>query len=175
MKGRLLMAALLACATLQAAAAGCLLVYGQGRNVGAPAQNEAWDRINARFNGAVTARLRSAGFEAEPLLLKTGVLEPAQAVELLVERARERGCARIVDTAVFANEEGALVVRLRVHPLLLAEAGPILRPTPPRIGAPLYTGQSESAFTAAALERLNFDSLAGSLLEGWLATGKPDQ
>lgn len=166
MKWALLLAAMM---TMHAGASEpCLIVYGQGRNLGEAPQNEAWDRINARFNGAVTERLRAAGLDAQPLLLKLGETDLAAAVGLLTERAEAQGCARVVDTAVFADADGALIVRLRVHPLL-GKLGPTAAGAgPSRIGAPLYTAQSEFDFKRRTLERLNFPALAGEMVGGYL-------
>ena len=150
------------------AAESCLIVYGQGRNLGEPPQNEAWDRINARFNEAVTTRLRAAGLDAQPLLLKLGETDLSAAVELLTARAEARGCSRVVDTTVFADPDSALIVRLRVHPLL-GKLGPTAAGAEtPRIGAPLYTAQSEFDFNRRTLERLNFQALAGEMVGGYL-------
>jgi len=163
--------ALLLCAALTipaGAAEPCLIVYGQGRNLGEAPQNEAWDRINARFNGAVTERLQSAGLDAQPLLFKLGETDPAAAVGLLSARAGARGCSRVVDTAVFADPGGALIVRLRVHPLLGGMGPTAASAEPPRIGAPLYTAQSEFDFNRRTLERLNFPALAGEMVGGYL-------
>jgi len=150
------------------AAESCLVVYGQGRNLGEAPQNEAWDRINARFNGAVTERLRAAGLDAQPLLFKLGETDLAAAVGLLTERAAAAGCSRVVDTAVFADTDGALIVRLRVHPLLGGIGPTAAAAEPPRIGAPLYTAQSQFDFNRRTLERLNFPALAGEMVGGYL-------
>ena len=160
---------LLSAMTMHAAAAeSCLIVYGQGRNLGEAPQNEAWDRINARFNEAVTDRLRAAGLDAQPLLLKLGETDLAAAVGLLTARAEARGCSRVVDTAVFADTDGALIVRLRVHPLL-GKLGPTVAGAgSSHVGAPLYTAQSEFDFKRRTLERLNFPALAGEMVGGYL-------
>ena len=156
----------------------CLIVYGHGRNVGEVPQNQAWDRINARFNALVTARLRAAGLQAEPLLFKVGETDVQTAIQILTTRAEAQGCSRVVDTAVFADDNGALIVRLRVHPLL-GRFGPVAKPGPTRIGTPLYTGQSEFDLNARTLEHLKLEAMADSMVADYLkqsaAAASPSQ
>lgn len=151
------------------AAADCLVVYGNGRNLGDARDNAHWDRLNAQFNAAVVARLRAADLKAEPLVFRVGV-DLAGASRALIETALRDGCQRIVDTTVFANygDPSTLVVRLRVHPLLGAH-GPRLPDARPRIGEPLYTGQREYELNERSLARLKLDALAVELVEDYLA------
>lgn len=163
----LLAIALAACAA--GAVADCLVVYGNGRNLGDARDNAHWDALNAQFNAAVVARLRAADLRAEPLVFRVGV-DLAAASRTLMETAQRDGCQRVVDTTVFANygEPATLVVRLRVHPLLGAH-GPRLPGAQPRIGEPLYTGQREYELNERALARLKLDALAAELVEDYLA------
>ncbi len=147
----------------------CLIVYGQGRNIDEPPQNEAWDRINLRFNTAVTARLRAAGISAHPLVFKVGVTDLATAVKTLAIHAQAKGCSKVVDTAVLADENGTLVVRLRVHPVL-GLAGPIAAGAIPHIGGALYTGRSEFDLNARTLDHLDLEALAATMVGDYLVS-----
>ncbi|MET0518176.1 MAG: hypothetical protein ABW005_04995 [Burkholderiaceae bacterium] len=170
----LLLAGLLGLAALrvaaQEAAPSCLIVYGSGRNFGDAQENAAWDRANALFNAAVVARLAEAGLRAQPLLLPVGGVPPAQAVARLLELAQRQGCRRIVDTAVFASEASdALVLRLRVHPLLGAGLGPLQSAAPASIGEPLYTAQREFPLNRGRpLEPARLQALAREMAAGYL-------
>ena len=176
---RLGLAALLVLATLATAraqapetvAAPCLIVYGHARNSGDAAENAAWDRLNARFNEQVTRRLQTRGQPAESLLFKAGVTDVAESVAGLVERAQQRGCPRVVDTAVFADGEAqTLVVRLRVHPLL-GSVGPRAVPSAVlRIGEPIYSAQRDLDLTQRSLDRVNLAALAEQMVDGYLAS-----
>lgn len=150
------------------AAADCLVVYGNGRNLGDMRDNAHWDGLNAQFNAAVVARLRAAALKAEPLVFRVGV-DLAGASRALLETAQRDGCQRIVDTTVFANyaDPPTLIVRLRVHPLLAAH-GPRLPGAQPRIGEPLYTGQREYELNERAMARLRLDAIAAELVEDYL-------
>ena len=152
------------------AEAPCLIVYGHARNSGAAAENAAWDSLNARFNEQVTRHLQANGQRAESLLFKAGVTDVPEAIAALVERAQQRGCPRVVDTAVFADAEAqTLVVRLRVHPLL-GIAGPRAEPSAAvRIGEPVYAAQQDLAFSARSLERVDLTALAAQMVDGYLA------
>jgi hypothetical protein len=158
-------------AAQEAAPPACLIVYGSGRNFGDAQENAAWDRANALFNAAVVARLAEAGLRAQPLLLPVGSVPPAQAVAQLLDLAQRQGCRRIVDTAVFANEASdALVLRLRVHPLLGAGLGPLQAGAQPSIGEPLYTAQREFPLNSARpLEPKRLQGLAREMAAGYLA------
>ena len=153
-----------------AAAAPCLIVYGHARNSGDAAENAAWDRLNARFNEQVTRRLQASGQAAESLIFKAGVTDVAEAVAGLIERARQRGCPRVVDTAVFADGEAqTLVLRLRVHPML-GSAGPRVVPNAAwRIGEPIYSTQRDLDLSQRSLERVNLAALAEQMVDGYLA------
>lgn len=166
---RLLMLLLMTCAASAASAqAPCVIVYGNGRNVGDARENAAWDRANLNFNAQVVARLTEAGLRAVPMVFKVGEVAPRASVELLIAEAQRQGCRRVVDTAVFANEESAaLVVRLRVHPLL-ASLGPRVTSAQPTIGEPLFTSQRDFDLSRA-LESLQLDLLARQMADGYLA------
>lgn len=150
--------------------AACLIVYGHARNSGDAADNAAWDDLNARFNAQVTRRLQLKGQPAESMLFKAGVTDLAEAVARLVERARQRGCPRVMDTAVFADAEaGTFIVRLRVHPLL-GSAGPLAVPeTALRIGEPVYSTERELDLDPRSLARVNLTALAEQMVDGYLA------
>ncbi len=179
MTGRVGLAALLVLAMLplaraqaQAPQAGtpCLIVYGHARNSGDAAENAAWDHLNARFNEQVTRRLQAHGQPAESRLFKAGVTDVTDSVAGLIERAQQRGCPRVVDTAVFANDEAqTLVVRLRVHPLL-GSVGPRAVPSAAlRIGEPIYSAQRDLDLTQRSLDRVNLAALAEQMVDAYLA------
>lgn len=150
--------------------APCLIVYGHARNSGDAAENAAWDSLNARFNEQVTRRLQQRGQPAESLLFKAGVTDVAVAVAGLTERARRRGCPRVMDTAVFADADArTLVLRLRVHPLL-GRAGPLAQPsTALRIGEPVYSAQRDLDLNPRTLERVNLAAWAEQMVDAYLA------
>lgn len=166
---RALLFAIALAAVAPSAAADCLIVYGNGRNLGDARDNAHWDALNAQFNAGVVARLRAADLRAEPLLFRVGV-DLAAASRTLMETARRDGCLRIVDTTVFANyaDPATLIVRLRVHPLMVAQ-GPRLPGAQPRIGEPLYTGQREYELNERAMARLKLEAIAAELVEDYLA------
>lgn len=150
--------------------APCVIVYGNGRNVGDARENAAWDRANLNFNAQVVARLTEAGLRAVPMVFKVGELAPRESVELLIAAAQRQGCRRVVDTAVFANaESAALVVRLRVHPLL-ASLGPRVAAAQATIGEPLFTSQRDFDLNARRpVEALPLDALARQMVDDYLA------
>lgn len=145
---------LLVLLTGAAQAAGCTLVFGQGRNPplkGGP----DWDDLNARFNAAVANTLDADGRRVIPMTASAVQINPEAAGVALLQEADRLGCSTLVETAVFADEQ-ALVARLRVYPLLpQIENGAIVGL---RIGAPLFVTQRELAPTA--LIRLKPDLLA---------------
>jgi len=151
-------------------AGACVIVYGHARNSGDAAENAAWDGLNARFNDQVARRLQTRGQVAESLLFKAGVTDVGEAVADLIERAQQRGCPRVVDTAVFADRETqTLVVRLRVHPLL-GSVGPRAVPGAAlRIGEPVYSTQRELALSQRSLARVNLEVLAEQMVDAYLA------
>jgi len=176
MSGRLLLCLALAvgagCAEAQSPSAPCTIVYGHGRNLGDARENEAWNRINAQFNEQVVARLQAAGQRALPMLVGVDALAaPQAAVARLLAVAEAQGCRRIVDTAVFANESAsALVLRLRVHPVL-ASLGPRLAAAQPVIGEALYTSQRDFDLgrLQRGLEPARLEALAREMVEAYLA------
>lgn len=151
--------------------APCVIVHGNGRNLGDAQENEAWDRVNAQFNAQVVERLAEAGLRALPMRVPVGSIAPQLAVARLLEAAQREGCRRVIDTAVFADEAAAaLVVRLRVHPVL-ASLGPRQAAAEPQIGEALYTSQRDFALgNARALERPRLEALAREMVEAYLET-----
>jgi len=133
----------------------CALVFGQGRNppaAGAP----DWDGLNTQFNAAVASALDGDGRHVVTMTAPVAEIDPQTAGLAVLQRADESGCATLVETTVFADEQQALVLRLRVYPLLpqLGEDGAIVGL---RIGAPLFVTQRELAL--ATLTRLKPEQL----------------
>jgi len=147
----------------------CLIVYGHGRNLGSEAENLAWDRLNLRFNQQVAASLDAAGRRVVPMLLRVGSSDLAATLEAVLGEAQRQGCELVVDTAVFADDaNAALVLRLRVHPLLPA-LGPRAGARLPRVGEAIYTSQRDFDFSPRVLERLKLDQLAQEMTAAYLA------
>lgn len=138
----LVTAAVLALAAAAAAAAEpCTLVFGQGRNPplrGGP----DWDGLNQRFNAAVANALDAEGRRVIPMTASSVQVDPESAGIALLREADRLRCATLVETAVFADEQDTLIVRLRVYPLLptLGDGGAIVGL---RIGAPLFVTQRD--------------------------------
>jgi hypothetical protein len=135
-------AGLLALAAAQAQAQSpCTLVFGQGRNpplLGGP----NWDELNERFNGAVASALDAGGRRVMPMTASAVQIDPEAAGIALLREADRLRCATLAETAVFADEQGTLVVRLRIYPLLptVGEGGAIVGL---RIGSPLFVTQRD--------------------------------
>lgn len=149
-----------------AAAAPCALVFGHGRNASSTnaAANELWNGVNLQFNAQVAASLQAAGQAAPPLVLSvTATDQAANARALLFEAARQ-GCNRVVETTVFADAAGQiLVARLRVFPLLAQGTATL------RIGEPVYTSQRDFEFTDTTLERIRPAVLGDEMVREYLA------
>lgn len=149
----------------------CLIVYGHGRNIGSEAENLAWDRLNLRFNQQVATSLDAAGRRVVPMLLRVGSSDLAATLEAVLGEAQRQGCDQVVDTAVFADDaSAALVLRLRVHPLLPALGPRIGGGSLPRVGEASYTSQRDFDFSnPRVLERLKLEQLAAEMTAGYLA------
>ena len=152
----LIAAAALALATVAAQAAPCTLVFGQGRN---PPLRDGpnWDELNQRFNAAVANTLDADGRRVIPMTASAVQIDPEAAGIALLQEADRLRCATLVETALFADEQDTLVLRLRVYPLLptLGDGGAIVGL---RIGTPLFVTQRD--LSMAAITRLKPD-LAG--------------
>ena len=145
----LITAALLALAALQAhAASPCTLVFGQGRNPPAPGAPD-WDALNERFNAAVAAGLEAGGRRVSAMTASAVQIDPEAAGVALLREADRLRCATLAETALFADEQGTLVVRLRIYPLLptIGEGGAIVGM---RIGTPLFVTQRDLDLKALA-------------------------
>ncbi|MDE2394106.1 MAG: hypothetical protein KGL43_16045 [Burkholderiales bacterium] len=152
------------------AAAGCTIVFGQGRNraaAGDPA-NRFWDDVNIDFNAEVAGRLKAGGVDVIALALRVAATDLRANVRRLLERADAEGCTTLVETTIFADAAaGQLVARLRSYPILVdpgrAAAAPILR-----IGAPSFVDERSFEWTRTTLDRVKpavlARSLAGELL-----------
>lgn len=144
----LIAAALLALSAVAAQAQSCTLVFGQGRNPplkGGP----DWDGLNQRFHAAVANALDAEGRRVIPMTASAVQVDPEAAGLALLQEAERLRCATLAETALFADENDTLVLRLRVYPLLptLGETGGI---NGLRIGAPLFVTQRDLALTALA-------------------------
>ncbi|WP_232504948.1 hypothetical protein [Rubrivivax gelatinosus] len=118
-----------------AAAGDCTLVFGQGRGVAAAdaAEVERWDGVNFAFNRRVAEVLGERGEAVVPLVARAADDDVPATVRAVLSRAAADGCARIVETTLFADAEaGVLVARLREYPLAHDAAG-ALRIQPPRL------------------------------------------
>ncbi|MDR7272896.1 hypothetical protein J2X20_005581 [Pelomonas saccharophila] len=128
-------------AAAAAQAEPCTLVFGQGRNP--PTQGGPnWDDLNQRFNAAVTHVLDAEGRRVIPMTAPAVQVDPEAAGVALLEQADNLGCSTLIETALFQDEGGTLVLRLRVYPLLptLGDGGVI---NGLRIGTPLFVTQRD--------------------------------
>jgi hypothetical protein len=156
--------ALALAATAAQARPSCALVFGQGRNppaAGAP----DWDGLNTQFNAAVASALDADGRRVVTMTAPVAEIDRQTAGLAVLERADESGCATLVETTVFADDAQALVLRLRVYPLLpqLGEGGAIVGL---RIGAPLFVTQRELAL--GALARFKPEAMAAQMTGEYL-------
>ncbi|CAM3744355.1 hypothetical protein [Roseateles saccharophilus] len=161
---RLAGAALLAlAATAAQALTPCTLVFGQGRNPPA-AGTPDWDGLNAQFSAAVASALDEAGRRVVAMTASSAQIDPQATGLALLQRADESGCGTLVETTVFADEQDALVLRLRVYPLLpQLDGGGIVGL---HIGAPLFVTQRELALST--LPRLRPGLLAAQMAAEYL-------
>ena len=151
----LIAAAALALTAVASQAEPCTLVFGQGRNPplrGGP----DWDELNERFNAAVTNALDADGRRVIPMTASSVQVDPEAAGVELLRQADQLRCATLVETALFADEQDTLVVRLRVYPLLpvLGDGGAIVGL---RFGTPLFVTQRD--LDLKALLRVKLDAL----------------
>ena len=146
------------------AAEPCTLVFGQGRNPplrGGP----DWDDLNQQLNAAVANGLDAAGRRVVPLTAPSVQNDPEAAGIALLQEADRLRCATLAETTAFADEQGTLVLRLRVYPLLptLGDRGAIVGL---RIGAPLFVTQRD--LDPKALLRLKMDSVGQQMAAEYL-------
>lgn len=161
----LLLLLLLAGAARAQGAAPCTVVYGHGRNHDAsqPQQNRFWDGLNAEFHAAVLRAWQAPERPVRPLLLPVAATDLGRNLAQLMALASERGCSRVLETALFADyESGSLVARLRLYPLH-GSLGPLAAPGRLSVGAPLLTQQREFELTPRSLERLRPEALGAEL------------
>ena len=161
----LIAAALLALAAAPTLAASpCTLVFGQGRNAPAPGEPD-WDGLNERFNAAVASALEAGGRRVVPMTASAVQIDPEAAALALLREADRLGCATLAETALFADEQGTLVLRLRVYPLLpaLGDGGAIVGL---RIGTPLFVTQRD--LDMKALPRLKPDTAGQQMASEYL-------
>ena len=161
---------LIAAALLALAATGvqavepCTLVFGQGRNP--PTQGGPdWDVLNQRFNAAVAQALDTEGRRIIPMTASAVQVDPQAAGIALLEQADNMGCATLIETALFQDEAGTLVLRLRVYPLLptLGDNGGI---NGLRIGMPLFVTQRD--LDIKSLPRLKPDLIGQQMAAEYL-------
>ena len=161
---------LIAAALLALAATGvqavepCTLVFGQGRNP--PTQGGPdWDALNQRFNAAVAQALDTEGRRIIPMTASAVQVDPQAAGIALLEQADNMGCATLIETALFQDEAGTLVLRLRVYPLLptLGDNGGI---NGLRIGMPLFVTQRD--LDIKSLPRLKPDLIGQQMAAEYL-------
>ncbi|HEY8880969.1 MAG TPA: hypothetical protein VIN03_25585 [Roseateles sp.] len=160
----LIAAAALALAAINVAAEPCTLVFGQGRNP--PTQGGPdWDGLNQQFNAAVANVLDTEGRRVVPMTASAVQLDPQAAGIALLERADNLGCSTLVETALFHDEGGTLVLRLRVYPLLptLGDGGTI---NGLRIGTQLFVTQRD--LDIKALPRLKPDVIGQQMAAEYL-------
>ncbi|MBV8034541.1 MAG: hypothetical protein JOY88_05665 [Pelomonas sp.] len=157
-------AALLALGAVAAQAQPCTLVFGQGRNPPAPGEPD-WDALNQRFNAAVAGALDGEGRRAMPMTASSVQIDPEGAGLALLQQADRLRCTTLAETAVFADEQGTLVLRLRIYPLLpaLGEGGAIVGL---RIGAPLFVTQRD--LDLKALSRLKPEGIGRQMAAEYL-------
>lgn len=135
----------------------CTLVVGHGRNLALDDHdaNTAWNQLNNLFNAQVAGQLQRAGQRVLRLPLPVEARDLPANARLMLDRAQEAGCDRLLETTIFADDAAnLLVVRLRAHPLLkvrnMSAEGALLM-----IGDPIYTNQRDMQ-----LNLRNLDSLA---------------
>jgi hypothetical protein len=159
MKWLLVLCCLLAAPVRAAEAAveaGCLVVFGQGRNAAADdaEANTLWDDVNIAFNAEVAARLQAAGERVVALVLRVGATDVKGNVDKLLARAAAERCRGIVETTMFADYAArTLVARIRHHLLVAEESG--LRVAPPR-----YVVERNFELTRTTLDRVRPVALA---------------
>jgi len=147
-----------------AAQADCTVVFGQARNprlLGGP----NWDDINKRFNMAVADTLQAGGLNTRPMSASSADTDVQAVGRTLLKQADKLGCSALVETTVFADEQGTLVLRLRAYPLLpLIGAGGTVEGL--RIGEQRFVTQRD--LPPAALLRMDSDALAAQMAAEYL-------
>ena len=100
-----------------------------------------------------------------PMTASSVQIDPEAAGVALLRQADQLRCATLVETAVFADEQDTLVLRLRVYPLLptLGDGGSIVGL---RIGAPLFVTQRD--LDLKALLRLKPDMVGQQMAAEYL-------
>jgi hypothetical protein len=149
----------------------CVIVFGHGRNFepGQDEQNEAWDRLNLRFNQQVLRTIESAGQRGVALVLKSSATDLPRNLGLLLAEAADKGCTQVLETSLFGDEKTqTLRARLRLYPVLGAK-GPRLANADLRIGDPLYTYERDFEFTRRVLDRLNPAALGQAMAQESMA------
>lgn len=146
------------------AASPCTLVFGQGRNAPAPGGPD-WDALNERFNSAVATALDDGSRRVVPMTASAVQIDPEAAALSLLREADRLRCATLAETAVFADEQGTLVLRLRIYPLLpaLGDGGAIVGL---RIGTPLFVTQRD--LDMKALPRLKPEAVGQQMASEYL-------
>ncbi|MDH0863754.1 hypothetical protein [Mitsuaria sp. GD03876] len=135
----------------------CVLLFGQGRNFdpAEPAANRRWDEANGAFNLAAREPLVAAGLPVVNLMLPVAATDVPRNLQGVLAEVQRRGCAKVLETAIFADDQqGLLIARLRVYPVL-GLLGPQAAGSQVRIGAVAYTQQKEYALDARVMERVN--------------------
>jgi hypothetical protein len=158
-----LLALLLALTAGTASASGCTLVFGQGRNP-PQAGGPDWDDLNTRFNAGAARALETQGRLIYALTASAAQIDPEAAGVALLRRADELGCATLVETALFAQDD-ILILRLRVYPMLpqIGAGGAIVGL---RIGEALFLTQRE--LQLRNLQRLKPELLAAQMAAEYL-------
>jgi hypothetical protein len=160
----LIAATALALAAVAAQAVPCTLVFGQGRNP--PTQGGPdWDGLNQSFNSAIADALDTDGRRIVPIAMSAVQVDPQAAGAALLEAADNLGCNTLIETALFQDEGGTLVLRLRTYPLLptFGDGGVI---NGLRIGAPLFVTQRD--LDIKALSRLRPDLIGQQMAAEYL-------
>ncbi len=148
-----------------------MIVFGHGRNFepGHDDQNDAWDRLNLRFNQEVVKTMELAGQRSVALILKSSATDLPRNLGLLLAEATENGCTQVLETSLFGDEKmQTLKARLRLYPVLGVK-GPLLANADLRIGDPLYTYERDFEFTRRVLERLNPATLGQAMAQESMA------
>lgn len=141
----------------------CTIVFGHARNVptGEPSSGMPWDGVNRAMAWQVADVLEAHGIRSVRMLLPGSVSDVPAIIAALLERAAVEGCARIVETTLFASDDGLVVARLRAYPVLREG-------TVSSIGEPLHTEQQEVANTQHNRDRLVPAALGKAFAEEYL-------
>ena len=141
----------------------CTIVFGHARN--APAGDSpigaSWDGVNRAMAWQAAEVLQAHGIRSVRMLLPGSVSDVPAIIAALLDRAAAESCARIVETTLFASDDGLVVARLRAYPVLREG-------TVSRIGEPLYTEQQEVSNTQHNRDRLVPAALGKAFAEEYL-------